>query len=621
MKTLAYFLLFFTSSLVSAQKNPVQKLNDQAMEIYRNDTKEALSLLGEAGNIAENKTDKDLTQNNLGIVYRFLGNCEEAKKYSVKASSSKDLKIQASAYNNLGACHRISGELETSIDFYIKALKNYEKLKEDKEYATVSNNIGIVYNQLGLYDKAKEYHEYAIKAFTKIDYKKGLSESYNNYAMVLVNEEDLGGALKYFQKSLMIEEELHDKKGISESLNNVAGVYFYQGKAEEAIQIFKEVLEIEKSIENSQGIASTYNNIAQVLIENGTYSNAKSYIDSAYYFAKHNYIADDYLASLENYIAYYQNQQEYKAANGYYEIYFHAFDSINKKNNLSQLTEVETKYQTEKKEKQILKQRAEIAENKLSLERKNLWMTVFVALALLTGLIGYFLYRTQKIKNTQLQKENALKDALIKIETRNKIQEERLRISRDLHDNIGSQLTFIISSLDNLKFQIKNENPEAGNRIENINQFTRTTIAELRDTIWAMNKENISISDLIVRISNFIEHAKMASPNIDFKVETGSQLDESHTFSAFEGINIYRVIQESINNSIKHSGANQIHLKFQQENQRFQILMTDNGKGFDEKNLNLGNGLNNMHKRVAEIGGELNLESGPGRGTKLKVII
>jgi signal transduction histidine kinase len=431
----------------------------------------------------------------------------------------------------------------------------------------------------------------------------------------------LDGALEYFQKSLRIEKELNDQKGISESLNNVAGVYFYQGKADEAIKIFKEVLEIEKSIKNNQGIASTYNNIAQVLIESNSYENAKNYIDSAHYFAKSNQIADDYLISLENYILYHQNQQQYKEANEYYENYFHAFDSINKNNNLKQLTEVETKYQTEKKEKQILKQRAEIAESKLSLERKNSWMIIFIGLALLTGLIGYFVYRNQKLKNRQLEKENKLKDALIKIETQNKIQEERLRISRDLHDNIGSQLTFIISSLDNLKFQLKNENPETGKRIENINQFTKSTINELRDTIWAMSKESISFSDLRVRVNHYLENAKMAKPGMNFIVETDENVDENRVFSAFEGINIYRVIQESVNNSIKHSGAEEIKISFAEENGHLQIQIRDNGKGFDESNQNFGNGLNNMHKRMAEIGGEFKIQSGSTTGTRIQIYI
>ena len=78
---------------------------------------------------------------------------------------------------------------------------------------------------------------------------------------------------------------------------------------------------------------------------------------------------------------------------------------------------------------------------------------------------------------------------MAKIETQNKLQEQRLRISRDLHDNIGAQLTFIISSIDNLKFGFTDISEKLGSKLSNISSFTQQTIYELRDTIWAMNKE------------------------------------------------------------------------------------------------------------------------------------
>ncbi|HCY83071.1 MAG TPA: two-component sensor histidine kinase, partial [Xanthomarina gelatinilytica] len=105
-----------------------------------------------------------------------------------------------------------------------------------------------------------------------------------------------------------------------------------------------------------------------------------------------------------------------------------------------------------------------------------------------------------------LKKETELKEALIKIETQNKLQDQRLRISRDLHDNIGAQLTFIISSLDNLKYGFKLPD-NLNDKLKYISEFTSSTIYELRDTIWAMNKSEISFEDLQSRISNFIEKA------------------------------------------------------------------------------------------------------------------
>lgn len=617
MQNIIISIFLLSGFFLYAQSENVQKLNDKALEVYRSDTQKALSLLEDARKQSQQKPDLELTFNSLGIVYRFMGEYEKARQYSLKALGTRNLRVRASAYNNIGACNRSLGKYEEAVKFYIHALKDYEQLQMEDEYATVSNNLSVVYNAIGLADKAKDYNQTAIEKFRKVRNKKGLSEAYNNYAMILVNQDSLDAALEYFTQSLEIERELKDQKGISESLNNVGGVYYYQGKITEALNIFKEVLGIEKSINNLGGVSSTYNNIAQILLETQDYDLAKKYIDSAYTFSKKNKISEDYLTSLENYIAYSEQLEKYKLANQYYKTYHSASDSIRQESNLQQLHEAETKYQTEKKEKEILIQRAQLAESRLKIERKNQAIIAVIGLALLGGLIGFQFLRIQKIRNKQLEKENRLKDALLQIETQNKLQEQRLRISRDLHDNIGSQLTFIISSIDNLKYLLGKEKPEISHRLEDISFFTRNTISELRDTIWAMNKERITVADLKIRINNFIENARLATQGIDF-IFDADETDDEHSFSALEGINLYRVIQESINNSIKHASPTEISVKFEQSGKRFLIEISDNGTGMDENNLTYGNGLSNMHKRMAEIGGDFHITPQPGGGTLIR---
>src|SRR5690606_37440662 len=109
--------------------------------------------------------------------------------------------------------------------------------------------------------------------------------------------------------------ELNDKKGISESLNNVGGIYYYKGDLEKALEYFKQVLEIEKSIKNLGGVASTCNNIAQILLDKKDFDTAKKYIDTAYVYSKKNKISEDYLTSIQNYIAYNEQLQKFKIAN------------------------------------------------------------------------------------------------------------------------------------------------------------------------------------------------------------------------------------------------------------------------------------------------------------------
>ena len=202
----------------------------------------------------------------------------------------------------------------------------------------------------------------------------------------------------------------------------------------------------------------------------------------------------------------------------------------------------------------------------------------------------------------------------MKIETQNRLQEQRLRISRDLHDNIGAQLTFIISSLDNLKFGFQLPD-KLSSKLKHISQFTITTIYELRDTIWAMNKKEVTFEDLQTRISNFIDKADLVSQNTSFSFNVAKEIEKSESFTSIEGMNVYRIIQEAINNAIKYAEAEEIKVNITSVNNEIQIKISDNGKGFDITSIELGNGLNNIKKRAKDIKAKLEIESSTNSGT------
>ena len=138
-----------------------------------------------------------------------------------------------------------------------------------------------------------------------------------------------------------------------------------------------------------------------------------------------------------------------------------------------------------------------------------------------------------------------------------------MRISRDLHDNIGSQLNFLISSMDNMKY-IPNEE-KLKYKLTDLTSFTRLTISQLRDTIWAMNKDQLSIEDMQIRILSFLEIAKENTKNIEFIFENHVENIE-FIFSPAEGINLFRILQESVNNAIKYASATLIEIRMKEEN-------------------------------------------------------
>ena len=254
-------------------------------------------------------------------------------------------------------------------------------------------------------------------------------------------------------------------------------------------------------------------------------------------------------------------------------------------------------------------------------EAKQKNTTILVLSMLAFGLLafGYLIYRQQKLKNIQQEQEFELQSAIAKIENQNKLQEQRLSISRDLHDNIGAQLTFIISSVDNVKYGFDIQNEKLNGKLTNISSFAKDTIVELRDTIWAMNTNEITYEDLEVRIHNFIEKAKEAKQEITFSFKIDKDL-ATKKLSSVEGMNVYRTIQEAINNSLKYANAKNIKIEAKKEENQTKITITDDGIGFNETEIHYGNGLNNMKKRIKEIGGKLQITSSE-KGTTIEVLI
>ena len=233
-------------------------------------------------------------------------------------------------------------------------------------------------------------------------------------------------------------------------------------------------------------------------------------------------------------------------------------------------------------------------------------------------MLGLIFYLQQRTKRKQEAHEFALKAEIAEIQTQNMLQEQRISISRDLHDNIGSHLTFIISSINNLMFKYKNQNDTLVEQLRKIEAFAAETIAELRDTIWAMDVVNFQFDDLKNRLIGFIEKQKSVNP--DFKIEF--EVDEQQTepvLNSFAGITIYRIIQEFTNNTLKHAKATKLNIRITQENDSLHINLNDNGIGFDMETCSRGHGLYNMEKRCQELNGEISIHSEPGNGTAVNL--
>ncbi len=199
-----------------------------------------------------------------------------------------------------------------------------------------------------------------------------------------------------------------------------------------------------------------------------------------------------------------------------------------------------------------------------------------------------------------------------------KIQAERQRISQDLHDNIGSQLTYILHTLDEIQHK-NNEINEKKSLFSSLKLFTKETIRSLRETIWVMNKENIFASELIIRIKKHTLQYEEATKN---KINFQSDIYNDFYLTSQQSLQVFRITQEIFTNIIKHSFATEISIKILIENDFLTLQISDNGLGFDTSINKDGHyGLKNMAQRSKEIDADLHIESQQNIGTNISITL
>ncbi len=204
------------------------------------------------------------------------------------------------------------------------------------------------------------------------------------------------------------------------------------------------------------------------------------------------------------------------------------------------------------------------------------------------------------------------KQKLFHLQGKYRLQLERERIARELHDNVGSQLTYLINKIDD-DYPLLAVKEEA----EKLSGFARGTMQELRETIWALDKKEVQWDDLENKIRSLIRLYKNEKHHAELEWKINNQL--LPPLNPLEALNIYRIIQEALNNAEKYSNAGQVKVSADQDNGQLCVEIKDNGKGFNKQQPENGYGIKNMKKRAEEMNGELLIESNPGKGTTVRL--
>lgn len=536
----------------------------------------------------------------------------------LKNSEADTLKCRL--YIGIGSYFKINGNTPKAFENFYKALRIYERLNHRFGIADVNANIAQVYIQKGNVKEAKEYLQAALKILGK-DKTDGF---YLTTSHSLANVYGMNGeyekALALDEEGLRISERIGSDKIKVMFLDNKANCFMYNNQLDSAQFYFNECLRLDLKVKNKKQIADSYSNLGYLASLKKDFSTAEKMLFKSITILKQIRHKPNLTKAYSLLVGVYEQQGNYKKALEAQKDFHKEYKLMIDEKKEASLAQYRIIHQTQQKERELAENKVMLLRKEVESKRKNATILILLVLVFFSMIVGFLIYRQQRLKVAQQRQEFQLKSAITQIETQNKLQEQRLNISRDLHDNIGAQLTFIISSVDNVKYGFDVKDSKLGDKLDAISNFTQDTIIELRDTIWAMNNNQITFEDLRVRILNFIEKAKLAKEDIHFRFSIEESLQDI-VLSSVQGINIYRTIQEAFNNAIKYADASEISMAALFLEDSIEISIQDNGKGFEMQATPAGNGLQNMKKRIEDIAGILVIESTEGKGTSIRILI
>ncbi len=556
--------------------------------------------------------------NILGVIHSTQGNYDSASYYySVElkiGEQHQDKKIIAKSLSNEGLNFFNKSNYDSALYFDLKALTIQEEIGDSLSMAGNLSNIGNLYYRMKSPVEAIKYLNEGLKIYELLHYQSGIANDLNSLGVIYDDMGQTERAIEHYNRSLKIKEELDDKFGIAHTLRNLGDIYSSKGNHKQAFVNYKKALELGMDLEDQEGVSEAMLKIAAELAEEKKYKEANEYADSAFTIAceiENKLIQREAVKSLSDY---YSRLGNFQKAYEYHKLFKDFNDSIVNESKNRQVAEIQTKYETEKKEKQnaLLSSRIETKEKQLLKEKTKFFVSIGFLFFIV--IISVLLYNRNKLKQNKIFSEEMLKQEKLRLKTVILTQEtERKRIALELHDGLGQMLSAArlnVAALDG-----KNENGK--NQFNNALTLIDDSCRELRNISHDIMPALLVKSGLISAVEELAAKSGSSSAlsiHIDHDENIGRLQQETE-------INIFRIIQELLNNIIKYAEATEVHIQFIREDQYLSLLMEDNGKGFDKNILatSKGNGWHNIQSRLELIQGTIEIDSQLGNGTVVHI--
>ena len=547
----------------------------------------------------------------------------EIKKNPVSNPSRRDIyfKLMRAKAMSYGSKSRLEEALEVL----------YKMLPEAERYNDTLNT-GLACNTIGSIAIAR--HEYK-EALRWIDKALDLSNNQQRFLQVVapayLNKgnayNQLGkkdSAIYFIDKALPLCRRLQNLNYVATGLRLQSNIYTSQGNYEKAEKALLEMIDVRtmtspasQVVEDNMQLAEFYANSGkiekaiEICLQNLRQGDLVS--DTAKANVSLNNDPKLRLEILELLAGYYKKAGKNKEYQASLEALLATKDSFYAANSADAIADLQTKYEVQKKENTILQQR-------YGLQRKNFLFygsLILLAVLLLLGVALFLNYKKkQKERVTRLmeeekrQAETAIKEAG---------EKERVRIASDLHDNLGAYAASMSSNLSYINTAPFDEATQ--NAFRELSNNSGAIISQLNDTIWVLKKESLNLTAISDRIKIFIHRISKSYPAINTDVK--EEIEEDCKLSSSQAFHLYRMLQEAINNALKHSKGKNVTVRFGSNSNGCKISVEDDGVGMQEisRGNRNGHGVTGIRERAKEAGWEVNWEKRDEGGTIVAITI
>lgn len=556
----------------------------------------------------------------------------KALKLSFKLNS---LEMISKSVKNLGRYYLSKERFQDALACYLACLKIEESRKDDLRIADIHTLLGSAYYYMELFPRALEQDNIALDIYKEKNYAPGMAKALEQLGNLHSSREfcekrneaeklkDFETAIDYLKKSEQQYLLAGSQAGLASLNISFASVYNKIKRPDIALEYVKKALDYYRSINDPESISNSLYVMGKIYRRLKEYDKSVSAFKESEAIGKANNLYQGIQFLYEALATTLAEEGDYKQAYQCYIRYMTIRDSIYNSEKSRQFIELETKFQSEVKQNQILKLMAE------KRERNNLIYMLTGIIFLLAVFIYYhvrLLRQNRVIANQKIEiRENKileLEKERVYLAARSVLEgeeAERSRLAGDLHNGLGGLLSGIKLNLSTMKENsvISHENVSAFNHALSL---LDTSISELRRIAHNLMPETLTHYGLKTAIEDFcLQVAPAGKPEINVRF-----FGDDMRYTRELELTMYRIIQELVNNSLKHAGAALITIQVFSEPQRLVAQVIDNGCGF-ENNGNIytvkGKGLENIYNRVTAMNGKLDIWSQPGQGTEISIEI